>query len=64
LPPKEARKKEFCEDTSHSGKGLPPSALLLRGFFYIALTDRTTERGNSSDKDIKRNVVANRVLAM
>ena len=37
LLPLAARRKEFCEDTSRSGKGRPPSALLLGGNFYIAL---------------------------
>jgi hypothetical protein len=37
FPPSAGRRKEFCEDTSRSGKGLPPSALRLGGDFYITL---------------------------
>jgi hypothetical protein len=40
LPPSAAGRKEFCEDTSRSGKGRPPSALLLGADLYIALTCR------------------------
>jgi len=50
LPPSAARKKESSEDTSRSGKGLLPSALLLRGDFYIALV-KTKESDMSEEND-------------